>query len=79
MTADQVRAMLAAALPACEIQVQGDDGRHFEVVVVGECFAGVRPVKRQQMVYAPLTGSIASGELHAVAIRALTPAEREAR
>jgi len=76
MTADEVRALLATALPDCELHVRGDDGRHFEVLAVGDCFADLRPVRRQQMVYAPLAESIASGRLHAVNIRALTPAER---
>jgi len=78
MTAEQIRALLAVALPECAIVVRGDDGRHFEVDVVGECFSGLRPVKRQQMVYGPLSDSIASGALHAVVIRAMTPAEHGA-
>jgi len=36
---------------------------------------GKRPVARQQAVYAPLNSYIASGEVHAVTIRAMTKEE----
>lgn len=49
------------------------DGNHGTLLVVSEQFAGLSSVKRQQKVYACLGDKIASGELHAVNIRALTP------
>ena len=48
-----------------------------EAIVVSEAFAGLSPVKKQQMVYAPLNEHITSGELHALTIKAYTPAEWE--
>jgi acid stress-induced BolA-like protein IbaG/YrbA len=39
----------------------------------------MRPVRRQQTVYAALNEAIASGSIHAVTIHAFTPTERESR
>jgi acid stress-induced BolA-like protein IbaG/YrbA len=46
---------------------------------VGEVFNGLRPVKKQQLVYAALSEEIAAGDIHAVNIRTLTPAEWQAQ
>lgn len=75
MEAQEIKALLMAALPDCEIEVS-TDGSHCQVDVVGEIFEGKRPVARQQMVYAGLNEQIASGAIHAVNISAQTPAER---
>ena len=51
------------------------NGNHYDVLVVSETFEGLSAVKKQQMIYACITEKIASGEIHAVNIRALTPDE----
>lgn len=75
MNTEEVKALLVAGIPdASEIQVQGD-GSKFQVIVVSERFAGMRPVAKQQLVYAPLNEHIASGAIHAVSMQTLTPEE----
>lgn len=74
MQASEVQALVAAEFPNAEVAVSIDGG-HYTVTVVSEQFAGMRPVARQQKVYAPLSPVIAAGTIHAVNIRALTPAE----
>ncbi|HEY8385577.1 MAG TPA: BolA/IbaG family iron-sulfur metabolism protein [Porticoccaceae bacterium] len=74
MNPEDIKTLLAAAFPDAQIQVQGD-GRHFDLVVVSNRFDGLRTIKRQQLVYAALQAEIASGALHAVNMRTLTPAE----
>jgi acid stress-induced BolA-like protein IbaG/YrbA len=74
MEPDQVKAALIAGLENCDITVQGE-GSHYDILVVGELFAGLRPVKRQQLVYAVLADFIADGSMHAVNIRTHTAAE----
>jgi acid stress-induced BolA-like protein IbaG/YrbA len=66
--------ILHVAFPQADIATSGQAGK-FDVRLVDEQFEGKRPVARQQSVYAPLNGYIASGEIHAVTIRALTPEE----
>jgi acid stress-induced BolA-like protein IbaG/YrbA len=75
MHAEEVRKLLAAGIDAEKIQVDGDDGRHFDVLIVSKVFEGLRPVKKQQMVYALLHEKIADGSLHAINMRTLTPGE----
>lgn len=78
MDASQVEGLLQAALSDCRIEVEGD-GSHYSVLAVGECFDGLRAVQRQQLVYGALKEQIADGSVHAVNIRAMTPAEWDAR
>jgi acid stress-induced BolA-like protein IbaG/YrbA len=63
---------LAADFPGATIDVQLD-GSHCQVTVISDLFEGLRPVARQQRVYAPLGEFIRSGALHAVNIIAKTP------
>jgi len=74
MNPDDVKQRIVADLPECEVSVTGD-GSHFEAIVVGEVFAGLTPVKKQQLVYASVNDLITSGELHALTIKAYTPEE----
>jgi acid stress-induced BolA-like protein IbaG/YrbA len=69
-----VQALLDAHLDNCEVTVQGEGG-HYEMLVIGEVFSGLRPVARQQLVYAALREQIADGSIHAVNIRTFTPGE----
>ncbi|MEO5629676.1 MAG: BolA/IbaG family iron-sulfur metabolism protein [Thermomonas sp.] len=74
MNADAIRQMIETGLPGASAQVQGDDGVHFEATVVCDGFAGKLPLARHRMVYATLGGRM-GGEIHALQLRTLTPAE----
>lgn len=74
MQADEIKQLLVAELTNCDVTV-AVDGSHVDITVVGDVFDGLRPVKRQQLVYAVLQEPIASGVIHAVNIKAQTPAE----
>jgi BolA family transcriptional regulator, general stress-responsive regulator len=51
------------------------DGRgHFSVVVVSDAFAGKLPLARHRMVYAAV-GNLMETDIHALAVKALTPGE----
>lgn len=77
MQAEDIKQLLEAALVDCQVEVT-INGSHCDVTAVGVVFEGLRAVKRQQMVYAGLNHLIADGTLHAVNIKALTPAEHSA-
>jgi len=77
MNADRIRQMIEAGLPGAHADVQGDDGVHFEATVVCEAFAGKLPLARHRMVYATL-GDKMGGEIHALQLRTVTPAEAAA-
>lgn len=75
MNPEAIKSLLVAAFPeAVDIEVTGEGGK-FQVTVVSEEFATMRPVAKQQRVYAPLNAHIASGAIHAVTMRTLTPEE----
>ena len=84
--ADAIRAALEAALVPVRLEVRDDshrhaghegakDGRgHFSVDIVSADFAGLAPLARHRRVYAAL-GEMMQTDIHALQIRARTPAE----
>jgi acid stress-induced BolA-like protein IbaG/YrbA len=74
MQVDELKALLEAKLPGCDVQVSGD-GRHFDLIVVGTVFEGMSAVKKHQHVYAAINDRIADGSLHAVNMKTYTPAQ----
>jgi acid stress-induced BolA-like protein IbaG/YrbA len=74
MNSEEIAAMIREAMPTARVEVQSDDGTHFATLVVSEAFEGLRPLQRHQLVYRAL-GTKVGGEIHALSIRALTPAE----
>ncbi len=74
MTPQQVAELIRAALPDAEVDVRSADDVHFTARVVSAAFAGKRPLQRHQQVYAAL-GERMGGEIHALSLDALTPAE----
>ena len=75
-TPDDVRRWIAEGLACEQLQVEGD-GRHFDALVVAAAFVGKSRVQRHQLVYRAL-GDRMRGEVHALSIKALTPAEWQA-
>jgi len=71
---EQIKACIEAELNFSELDVQGEGGK-YEIYIVSELFDGMNRVKKQQAVYAPIKGLLADGSVHAVTIKALTPAE----
>ena len=77
MEPEQIRQLLIVELPDCEIAVEGGDGK-YQVTVIGQVFEGLNAVKRQQKIYKILNDHISSGAIHAVTMRLMTAAERDA-
>jgi BolA protein len=85
--ADNIRQKLTTAFTPSELAVLDESARHeghaghrpggeshFDVVIVSEQFAGLTRVERQRRVYAALEAEFRAG-LHALSLKALTPAE----
>ncbi|BFM17415.1 BolA family iron metabolism protein IbaG [Maricurvus nonylphenolicus] len=75
MQAEEIKALLEAQIADSEVEVS-IDGSHVNLVVVSPAFEGLNAVKKQQLVYAVLNEQIASGAIHAVNMKTLTPAEK---
>jgi len=74
MTAAELHAIISAGLACDHLEVTGD-GRHWEALVVSPDFEGRRLIQRHQRVYATLGERMRTDEVHALSIKALTPAE----
>jgi acid stress-induced BolA-like protein IbaG/YrbA len=75
MTPDTIRQLIEQGLPGARAHVQGDDGVHFEALVVCDAFQGKLPLARHRMVNDILREHFDSGALHALALKTKTPAE----
>lgn len=74
MTAEEIQSLIVNYLPCDHCEVEGD-GRHWYATVVSASFEGVRSVARHQKVYAAMGDRIKNDQVHALAIKAFTPAE----
>ncbi len=77
METEAVAQLIRSGLPGAEVEVSGD-GSHFDAIVVSEAFEGLSPIKKQRLVMDAVKDQIASGELHALSIKTLTPAQKQA-
>ena len=69
---------IRGAIDCSHLEVHGDDGVHFEALIVSPAFAGVPRVRRHQMIYAAL-GDRMREEIHALSMHTLTPEEWASR
>ncbi|WP_409523262.1 BolA family protein [Nitrincola sp. MINF-07-Sa-05] len=77
MQAQEVKQIIESQLEGCQVITAGE-GCDFQITVIGELFAGLSPVKKQQSVYACLQEQIASGAIHAITIKTYTPEQWQA-
>jgi acid stress-induced BolA-like protein IbaG/YrbA len=74
MHPEHIKQLILAGMACTHLSLDGD-GQHFEAVVVSDEFAGLNRVQRQQRVYQTLKAKLATGELHAISFKTLTPEE----
>ena len=74
LSAAQLQSYITAGLACDYIQVLGDDGTHFEAVIVSPAFEGKRMVQQHQLVYAAL-GDRMRAEIHALGMKTYTPTQ----
>ncbi len=72
LTAAEVKDYIRQGLACDYVQVQGNDGQHFEAVIVSPQFTGKNMVQQHQLVYQAL-GERMREEIHALSIRTFTP------
>ena len=75
MDSATIEQLIRDGLPDAQVTVSGDDGVHFEAVVVSESFRGEMTIKRHRKVYATL-GSLMGNEIHALSLSTVTPEEQ---
>ncbi len=74
MEASEIKQLVEAGIDGAEALVSGA-GDHIELTVIADSFADLNRVKRQQAVYSCINHLIESGQIHAVKMQTLTPAQ----
>lgn len=72
LTAQQLETYITQNLSCEYIKALGDDGTHFEAVIVSAAFIGKNMVQQHQLVYAAL-GDRMRAEIHALSMKTYTP------
>ena len=75
MNKEMIRDLIASHIDCTELDVRGDDGAHFEAIIVALAFVGKSRVARHQLVYMAL-GDHMREAIHALSFKTLTPDER---
>ena len=78
MNPEHIKELILAGM-ACDYLDLDGDGQHFQAIVVSREFAGLNRVQRHQQVYKMLKEKLATGELHALSFKTLTPEEWSAQ
>lgn len=74
LSAKQLESYITQHLNCDFIEVRGDDGTHFDAVIVSPAFVGKRMVQQHQLVYAAL-GDRMRAEIHALGMKTYTPTQ----
>lgn len=77
MDPKEIASLIERGLPGSRVEVQTDGQGHYEALVVSSVFDGERSVRRHQLVYETL-GERVGTEIHALALKTLTPDEWQA-
>lgn len=73
MSKETIHSLISAGLNTEHLQVNGDDGQHFDAIVVSSEFEGLSMVKQHQLVYETLGDRMQTNEIHALALKTYTP------
>ncbi|MDX1915524.1 MAG: BolA/IbaG family iron-sulfur metabolism protein [Methylophilus sp.] len=72
LSAVELETYIKQGLACDHVHVLGDDGTHFEAVIVSPAFEGKSMVQQHQLVYAAL-GDRMRAEIHALSMKTYTP------
>ena len=74
MHESEIVARITAQYPDARVDVTGE-GCNFQVLVLSPAFEGVKTLDRQRGILALFKDELATGKLHALGVKARTPAE----
>ena len=67
-TKEDLKQRIEAGIPGARAEVHGDDGQHFEAVVVAPAFAGLSRIAQHRLVYDVFDGEL-GGSIHALSLQ----------
>lgn len=75
MRAQDIQQLIETNMSNTQAQVDGEDGRHFNAIVISPLFENKNRVQKQQLVYSALGNHLLDGTIHAISIKTFTPSE----
>ena len=72
LSANELETYITNGLACDHIEVLGNDGQHFEALIVSPAFVGKNMLQQHQLVYQAL-GDRMRSEIHALSMRTFTP------
>ena len=75
LTPEWIAGRIKTTIPNTNIKINNttNTNNHFKTHIISATFAGVPMVRQHQAVYAPLKDVLATGELHALALKTYSP------
>jgi stress-induced morphogen len=67
-TKEELKTRIEAGIPGARAEVRGDDGHHFEAVVVAPAFAGLSRIAQHRLVYDVFDGELGD-RIHALSLQ----------
>jgi stress-induced morphogen len=71
-TSDELKQRIETAIPGSSAEVSGDDGQHFQAVVVAPQFEGLSRIAQHRLVYDVFEGEL-GGTIHALSLQTKAP------
>lgn len=71
MTNEEIASLLKTELTLADVKVKSE-GSHFHIIAIDDRFNEMTRVKKQQLIYGPLSDKIADGTMHAITIKTFT-------
>jgi len=68
MHKDDIKKIIAGGINCNQLDVLGDDGAHFEALIISDDFKSLNRVKRHQLVYQAL-GDLMNEKIHALSLK----------
>lgn len=75
ITKEDIKKLIESGLPGSEAIIEGDDGSHFDGIVICADFAGKNTIAQHRLVFATLGDRMQTGVIHALAMKTYTPEE----
>ena len=72
VTSESIKNHIETSMPCELVHVEGEDGHHFNAIIVSAEFRGKNRVQQHQLVYRAL-GDRMKQEIHALSMKTLTP------
>ena len=71
---DDIKKLIEDGLPGSDAIIKGDDGSHFEGIVVCQDFEAKSMLEQHRLVFDTLGDRMQTGVIHALSLRTYTPA-----